>query len=184
MLSVALHAWLLIEIGAGRSTCEELVYETTAALGTNIALLLLGCLHGMYSSREEKLCGDGYGTLLLAAVSAIVVILSSRLTLFVHEAHLICAADAPHVASTDLLRDADTRGMLGGLAWGALLLLGVALLLQHCKPWWSDDCDDDCGRYSREDPCDCPPAKKKVFGIVYANVDRAPRRFAHPGIRA
>lgn len=174
VLSVASHAWLLIEIGAGRSTCEELVYETTAALGANVALLLLGCLHGVYARREEKLCGGSYATLLLATVSALVVILSARLTLFVHEAHLICAADVPHVESTDLLRDADTRGMLGGLAWGALLLLGVAVLLQHCKPWWDDDCDD----------CDCEPEKKKVYGVVYANVQRAPRRFSHPGIRA
>jgi hypothetical protein len=183
-LSVATHAWLLVEIDAGRTTCEELVYETTAALGANAALLLFGCLHGVYAKRSGMgSCFGSYATLLLATVSALVVILSSRLTLFVHEAHLICAADVAHVtSSTDILVDADKRAMVGGLAWGALLFLGVGVLLQHCKPWWDEDCEDVCDKCRVED--DCGTAKKKIYGVVYANVDRAPRRFAHPGIRA
>lgn len=169
-LSVVAHVWLLVQLDPNRETCEELLYETYAALGVNVSMLVLGCLHGMYKKSYIS-CVDSYITLLLATVSALLVILSSRLTLFVHEAHLICAADVAHVTSDDLLRDKDKRGMLGGIAWLALLSFGVGVLLQHFN---LDDCDEDCDTGSR----------KKVYEVVYNNVGRQPRRFSHPGVRA
>ena len=153
--SLLAQGLLLWEIDPNRDTCEELALETLAATGANLIVYLLGCLSfGSACLRGWGVwCGQG-----LAGLSALVVVLTARLTLFVHEAHLICAADlvSTSIPKNDLLVDEDTRGTLGAHAWVALLLFGVGVLLQQYSILC--DCDDPCDPRSRVQPCDDPCA--------------------------
>ena len=157
--SLLAHGLLVWEVDPMRDTCEELAYETLAALGANLIVFVLGCL-------STGAAVDAWWGQILAGLSALVVILSSRLTLFVHEAHLLCAADranAPALPQNDLLVDEDVRGTLGAHAWAALLLFGIAVLLQQYS--LLSGCDDPC-----DDPC--PPAPRRQW--VRAYTDRPP----------
>lgn len=187
VLSLVAQVWLFVELDPGRDTCEELVYESGAALGANALVFLLGCLRSFPSGYTGWL--EGCGTLVLAAISAVAVILASRVTLFVHEANVLCAADVTAnttLPKTDLLRDTETREMLGGLSWAALVFFGAAVLLQHCPSWWGDE---DCDYASVSTACppkcspecppqcpgQCPPTRQaRALGARVVVVQRAP----------
>ena len=80
--SLLAHGLLVWEVDPMRDTCEELAYETLAALGANLIVFVLGCL-------STGAAVDAWWGQILAGLSALVVILSSRLTLFVHEAEAL-----------------------------------------------------------------------------------------------
>lgn len=132
VLSVCMHGWLLVEVDPSRDKCTAIANESVAVLSFNLLLLLVGAAHG-YARRRDDLrdCLEAFMPLGSSALAAIVLILASRLTLFVYEAPLICAADVPVVDAGDFLRDSDRRDRAGAAAWLALVLLGLALLLQH-----------------------------------------------------
>ena len=186
VLSVAAHVWLLVEVDVSRTTCTDLLYETIAALSVNASILALGVLRGFCGFR----CLGGAATLVLATLSAGVVVMSSRVTLFAYKADAICAADKSVVAADDILRDADRREFAGMLAWAALVLFAGAVLLQHCGSLCQDECDDPeelCDPCEKYPDCELPPRKKKkVFGVLYSrvNASRRPREISHPGLRA
>lgn len=132
LLSVCMHAWLLVEVNPSRDTCTSIAYESVAAVSFNLLLLLVGAAHGCSRGRGDlKECLDAFMPLGSSALAAIVLVLASRLTLFVYEAPLICAADTTQVEADDLLMDSARRDRAGAAAWLALILLGLALLLQH-----------------------------------------------------
>lgn len=193
VLSVVAQIWLFVGLDPDRSTCTELIYESGAALGANALLVLLGCLHGCMPGYTAWMRGGA--TLLLATVSAVVVILAARVTLFVHEADKLCAADVTvntSLPKTDVLRDKETREMLGTLSWAALVFFGAAVLAQHCKTWWvEEDCEYDSVCPTCPDSCECPPErrmrqpvsqpqpKKIIVEHIYSarSAQRAPRQF-------
>lgn len=132
VLSVCAHAWLLVEVNPSRSTCTELAYETIAALALNTLLLAGGTFQGCSAGRGYM--GDMtkyFLTVGLAAAAAIVLVLGSRLTLFTYQAHLICPVNVSETPADDMLADEGRRDRAGTAAWFGILLLGVALLLQH-----------------------------------------------------
>lgn len=151
VLSVCAHAWLLVEIDPSRDTCTAIVYETIAVLSVNVLLLASGAFHGCILRRSDV--GETlkpFMTIGLAALAAGVLVIGSRLTLFVYEAHRICSANVSDVASGDLLADESRRARAGTAAWFGILLLGVALLLQHVGVGCDDD-DDDDKKYDEEE---------------------------------
>ena len=154
VLSVCMHAWLLVEVDPSRTECTAIAYESVAALSVNVLLLFAGAAHGYARRRGDfKECMDAFMPLGSSALAAIVVILASRLTLFVYEAPNICAAELSKVEAGDLLVDSERRDRAGAAAWLALVLLGLALLLQHAGAK-CDDVDDgkkyDDGMYEDE----------------------------------
>lgn len=154
VLSVCMHAWLLVEVDPSRTECTAIAYESVAALSVNILLLFAGAAHGYARRRGDfKECMDAFMPLGSSALAAVVVVLSGRLTLFVYEAPNICAAELSKVEAGDVLVDSERRDRAGAAAWLALLLLGLALLLQHAGAK-CDDVDDgkkyDDGIYEEE----------------------------------
>lgn len=150
VLSVTAHAWLLVEVDPSRSTCAAIANESIAVLVLNVLLLLLGGCRGCLSRRDSFFgCPNFFGLLGLAALAAGVVAVGSRLTLFTYEAHRICADDVASVAADDMLRDATRRERAGMAAWFGVLLLGVALLLQHCSVGCEDE--EDCEGQDRKE---------------------------------
>lgn len=151
VLSVCAHAWLLVEVNPSRSTCTELAYETIAVLVLNILLLAGGAFKGCSAGRGFM--GDStkyFFTIGLVAVAAVVLVIGSRLTLFAYQAHLICPVNASEAPADDFLVDTDRRDRAGTAAWFGILLLGVALLLQHVGVGCDDD-DDDDKKYDEEE---------------------------------
>lgn len=148
VLSVCAHAWMLVEIDPSRDTCTAIAYETIAVLVLNILLLAGGAFHGCVSRRSdiaETL--KPFTTIGLAALAAGVLVVGSRLTLFAYEAHHICGVT--NVTSDDFLVDTDRRDRAGTAAWFGVVLLGVALLLQHVGVGCGDD-DYDDKKYDEE----------------------------------
>lgn len=144
VLSVCAHAWMLVEVNPSRSTCTELAYETIAVLVLNILLLAAGAFQGCSAGRGYMGdCTKYFFTIGLVAIAAVVLVLGSRLTLFAYQAHLICPFNASEVPADDILRDESRRDRGGAAAWFGILLLGVALLLQHAGVGCDDDDDDD-----------------------------------------
>lgn len=147
VLSACAHAWLLVEVNPSRSDCAELANEAIAVLVLNVATLGLGGLQGCVPLPML--------TTVVAASAASVLVLGSRLTLFVHEVNSIChysndTMSALNVPTDDITVDAPRRERATAAAWSALLSLGVGLLLQHGAMQWcnccgsgvSDDADD------------------------------------------
>ena len=148
VLSVCAHAWMLVEVNPSRSTCTELAYETIAVLVLNILLLAGGTFQGCSTGRGYM--GDSakyFFTIGLAGVAAIVLVLGSRLTLFAYQAHLICPVSDSETPADDMLKDEGRRDRAGMAAWFGILLLGVALLLQHGGIGCGGDDDDDDDDY-------------------------------------
>lgn len=142
VLSVCMHAWLLVEVDPSRTECTAIGYESIVALSVNVLLLFAGAAHGYVRRRGDfKECMDAFMPLGSSALAAVVVVLSGRLTLFVYEAPNICAAELGKVEAGDLLVDSERRDRAGAAAWLALVLLGLALLLQHAGAK-CDDVDD------------------------------------------
>ena len=143
VLSACAHAWLLVEVNPSRDTCTAIAYETIAVLVINVLLLAGGAFHGCAARG-----GDIAQTLKpfmpigLAALAAAVLVIGSRLTLFVYEAHRVCSADVASAPSDDLLVDESRRSRAGTAAWFGVVLLGAALLLQHVGVGCGDDYDD------------------------------------------
>lgn len=151
VLSVCAHAWMLVEVNPSRSTCTELAYETIAVLALNIFLLAGGAFKGCSAGRGYM--GDFtkyFFTIGLVTVAAAVLVLGSRLTLFAYQAHLICPVNASEAPADDILRDESRRDRAGTAAWFGILLLGVALLLQHVGVGCDDD-DDEDKKYDDDD---------------------------------
>lgn len=151
VLSVCAHAWLLVEVNPSRSTCTELAYETISVLVLGVLLLAGGAFKGCSAGRGFM--GDStkyFFTIGLVTVAAVVLVLGSRLTLFAYQAHLICPVNASKIPADDILRDESRRDRAGTAAWFGILLLGVALLLQHVGVGCDDD-DDDDKKYDDDD---------------------------------
>ena len=144
VLSVCAHAWMLVEVNPSRFACTEIAYETIAVLVLNILLLAGGTFQGCSSGRGYMGNSAKYFfTIGLAAVAATVLVLGSRLTLFAYQAHLICPVNASEISADDMLLDEGRRDRAGMAAWFGILLLGLALLLQHGGVGCGGDDDDD-----------------------------------------
>jgi len=144
VLSVCAHAWMLVEVNPSRSTCTELAYETIAVLVLNVLLLAGGSFQGCSAGRGYMGNSTKYFfTIGLAAAAAIVLVLGSRLTLFAYQAHLICPVNISETPADDMLADEGRRDRAGTAAWFGILLLGLALLLQHGGIGCGDDDNDD-----------------------------------------
>ena len=155
-VSLASHLALLVRLDPGRDTCRELIGEASATLGLNSALFILGSFYVLCSGAYDEWM-SGYSRMVLSALSAVVVILSARLTLFVYAADAICPVDLHKhsLPADDVLVDASSREMSGALSWIALVAFGAAVLLQEfdreeCNVTYEvvADCDG---------PTPCPP---------------------------
>lgn len=175
--AVLAHAWLLIEVDPSAPVCKGLVYETFAVVSVEVLVILLGCC-GILRS-------------LLVPLSAVVVVLASRLSLYVESSRKICLADIHDAKSSSLLLNDDVyeRSMLA--SWIALIVFGLGLLLMHCDSVSCgmfdcfgcfspshDDCDDPCADKNErlpmvrqlESSCDCDEsAPRKVWIKIRRN---------------
>ena len=160
--SLAAHVWLLVRLDPARDTCQELIYETSAATATNGLLFVLGSCHVVCQGAYDRWL-SGCSRLLLSTLSALVVILSARLTLFVHEADVLCHVSLNHsLPADDVLVDLASREMSGALSWAALVFFGAAVLLQECgradcSASYEPVADCDQGLPVRPCPPPCPP---------------------------
>lgn len=119
--SLATQAWLFYEVGGlSRATCEGIGTESLVSLVTTSLLILMGyCCSGLPGK-----------TFLSAALSAVVVVFLSRLTVSIPEADHLCAVGS--CPSDDIVVSADTRERAAVAAWASLSLLAVGVLLLHC----------------------------------------------------
>ena len=168
--SLATQAWLFYEVGGlSRATCEGIGTESLVTLVTTSLLILMGyCCSGLPGK-----------TFLSAALSAVVVLLLSRLTVSIPEADHLCAVGS--CPSDDIVVSADTRERATVAVWASLSLLAVGVLLLHCASAGSWlDCFS-CGDSACED--EVRPVRRsdrKDYGYVDAEScecdDDAPRR--------
>lgn len=177
-LAVLAHVWLLVEVDPAAPVCKGLVYETFAVVAVDVLVIALGCCGVLRS--------------LLVPLTAVVVILSSRLSLYVESSRRICLADI-HVAKTSsILKDDDVYDRAMIASWLALVLFGLGLLLMHCDSvscgmldcfgcFSKQDCDDPCADQIERIPmvqsvqsvreCDCNEevAPRKVWIKIRRN---------------
>ena len=155
-LAVLAHVWLLVEVDPSAPVCKGLVYETFAVVAVDALVLVLGCC-GILRS-------------FLVPLTAVVVILSSRLSLYVESSRRICLADIHKAKTSSILRDDDVHDRAMLASWFALVLFGLGLLLMHCDSVSCGmfdcfgcfsprrDCDDPCEEVERLPmvrSCDC-----------------------------
>ena len=145
VLSVCAHAWMLVEVNPSRSTCTEIAYETIAVLVLNIFIACRRRVSGLFirTRLHGRLCQilfynwtcGSRGNRARSWVQAYP---------FCLQAHLICPVNASEIPADDMLldegRDATRPAMA---AWFGILLLGLALLLQHGGIGCGGDDDDD-----------------------------------------
>lgn len=175
--SLATQAWLLYEVGGlSRATCEGIGTESLVTLVTTSLLILMGyCCSGLPGK-----------TFLSAALSAVVVVFLSRLTVSIPEADHLCAVGS--CPSDDIVVSADTRERATVAVWVSLSLLAVGVLLLHCGSlmgsmssscsWLNcfgcgdSECDEDEVRpmrrsdrkdygYADTESCECDDAPRK-----------------------
>ena len=142
--SLATQGWLFYEVGGlSRSTCEGIGTESLVTVITTSVLILMGyCCSG--------LPGKAF---ISAALSAVVVVFLSRLTVYIPEADHLCAVGS--CPSDDILVSADTRERATVAAWASLSLFAIGLLLLHCGSLVGSSCSWlDCFGCGGDSACD------------------------------
>lgn len=124
--SLAAQGYLFYEVGgASREICAGLGTETLVALITTSLLVGLGyCC-----------AGTATRSFLSPAISAVVVVFLSRLTVSISEADHLCAAAS--LSSDDVVVSAETRERASIAVWVSLALFGLGVLLFHCTALFS-----------------------------------------------
>lgn len=123
ILSVGVHLWLLVDIDPMRKTCTGLRDETVLTAVVNALTFLMGACCMWIPC----------GSFIVVALSALVTVFASRLTLYVYEVKHICATEIASAPAGDILTDlaAYDRAVLS--SWAALVLFALGVLLAHTK---------------------------------------------------
>ena len=152
ILSLGAHLWLLVDVDPMRETCTGLRDETILTAVLNILTFLMGaCCMRMP-------CAN----FILVALSALVTVFASRLTLFIYEVKHICGGEIASAPAGDILTDLGVYDRAVLSSWAGLILFAAGVLLAHTKINWSflncfgDSRQEKCPRAREQyrDKCD------------------------------
>lgn len=127
ILSVGAHLWLLIDIDPMRETCTGLRDETVLTTALNTVTFLMGACCMWIPC----------GRFIIVALSALVTVFASRLTLYVYEVKHICDSEVASAPAKDILTDLQVYDRAVLSSWAGLLLFALGVLLAHTKIKWS-----------------------------------------------
>lgn len=143
VLSVGAHLWLLVDIDPMRETCTGLRDETVLTVALNAVTFLMGACCMWIP----------FGRFIIVALSALVTVFASRLTLYVYEVKHICDSEISSAPANDILTDLAVYDRAVLSSWAGLVLFALGVLLAHTKIKLSlFGCVEDSGERKRSHP--------------------------------